>query len=265
LIREELRAWLRSQFEPEVVRRRTHRGALVSCGLFAVAASVTLLWPGRYTVGPVVLSVRSMTNPLFGLAVSVLVTLATTRRPLHTRLEASRRRLLAHWTGWTTGGRAFAIVLAGKLCMTGLDLVRLPAQYFPSFRGSENGINEPIEKVFAREGRNAQFEWFFERCRRELPADARVLYVGRTEGQLLSYILYPRPVFMHPTDRYVAWIGNQVLDLGRPLPDDELFPGALPPPLEVESIESFIESRRITHEVRFVESDLASCRIRALR
>lgn len=260
-----LRAWIRGQFEPEVVRRRTHRGALVSCGLFAVAVSVTLLWPGRYTVGPVVISVRSMTNPLFGFAASVLVTLATARNPVHARLEAWRRRLLAHWTGWTTGGRLFAMVLAGKLCMTGIDLVRLPAQLFPVLLGSGPGIDEPLEKVFSREGRNAQFERFFERCRRELPADARVLYVGRTEGQLLSYILYPRPVFMHPTDRYVAWIGNQVLDLGRPLPYDELFPGSLPPPLETPSLESFVASRRITHEVRFVESDLASCRIRALR
>lgn len=264
LIREELRAWQRRQLEPEVVRRRTHRGALVACGLFAVAASATLLCPGRYTVGPVIVSLRSMTNPLFGLAVSVFVTLATARRP-DVRLEASRRRLLHVWSGWTTGGRLFAIVLAGKLCMTGLDLVRLPGQYFPSLRDSATGTDEPLEKVFAREGRNAQFERFFEHCRRELPADARVLYVGRTEGQLLAYILYPRPVFMHPTDRYVAWIGNQVLDLGRPLPYDELFPGGLPPPLEVESLDSFIESRRITHEVRFVESDLASCSIRAIR
>ena len=113
--------------------------------------------------------------------------------------------------------------------MTGLDLVRLPGQYFPSLRDSATGTDEPLEKVFAREGRNAQFERFFERCRRELPADARVLYVGRTEGQLLAYILYPRPVFMHPTDRYVAWIGHQVLDLGRPLPYDELFPGGCLP------------------------------------
>ncbi|MBK8597986.1 MAG: hypothetical protein IPP07_28020 [Holophagales bacterium] len=263
--RKALRAWLRGQFEPEVVRRRTHRGALVSCGLFAVAATVTLLWPGRYTVGPVVVSVRSLTNPLFGFAVSVLVALATTRRPVHARLEASRRQLLAHWSGWTTGGRLFAIVLAGKLCMTGLDLVRLPAQLFPVLGGPRTGTDEPLEKVFAREGRNAQFERFFERCRRELPADARVLYMGRTEGQLLSYILYPRPVFMHPTDRYVAWIGNQVLDLGRPLPYDDLFPGGLPPPLEVPSLEAFVASRRITHEVRFVESDLAACRIRDIR
>ena len=169
------------------------------------------------------------------------------------------------WSGWTTGRRIFAVVLAAKILITGLNLVRLPGQCFPFVRKARTGIDEPIEDVFASGNRYAQFERFFEECRQELPADARVLYIGRSEGQLLTYILYPRPVFMHPTDRYVAWIGHQVLDLGAPLPDDELFPGSLPPPLEAPSLSDFIESHRITHEVRFVESDLPACRIRAIR
>lgn len=265
MTREAFRGWLRSQFDPEVIRRRTHLGAVVACGLFAVVASLAFLRPGLYTVGPVVIGLQSRTNPLLGLGMAVLVTLATAKRLFHVRLMAPRRRLLGLWSGWTTGGRIFAIVLAGKLFMTTLNLIRLPGQYFPFHRGSGTGTDEPLEKVFARQDRNAQFERFFERCRQELPADARVLYLGRGEGQLLAYILYPRPVFMHPTDRYVAWIGHQVLDLGRPLPNDELFPGSLPPPLEVPSLEAFVGSHRITHEVRFVESDLAACRIRAIR
>ena len=70
---------------------------------------------------------------------------------------------------------------------------------------------------------------------------------------------------MHPTDRYVAWIGHQVLDLGPPLPNDELFPGSLQPPRAPAWTALAIDSHRITHEVRFVESDRAGCRIRAIR
>jgi hypothetical protein len=268
LNREETRSWRRRQFEPEVVRRRLHRGALVACGLFAVVVSLALLRPGLYTVGPLVIGLDSLRNPLLELGAAVLVALATRKRSFHPSLgfllepPARLRRL---WLGWTPGGRVFAIVLIAKLLITSLNLLRLPGQYFPFARETRTGSDESLEEVFAHGNRYAQFERFFERCRRELPDDARVLYSGRSEGQLLAYILYPRPVFMHPTDRYVAWIGHQVLDLGRPLPDDELFPGSLPPPLEVPSLESFVAARQITHEVRFVESDLAECRIGAIR
>lgn len=266
--REELRTWLRSQLEPEVVRRRAHRGALVACVLFAVVVSLALLRPGIYTAGPLVIGLESLRNPLLELGAAVLVALATRRRSFHLsfgfRLEPPLR-LRRLWFGWTPGGRVFAIVLTAKLLITSLNLLRLPGQYLPSLRDLGNGVDDPLEEVFARGNRYEQFERFFEQCRQELPDDARVLYSGRSEGQLLAYILYPRPVFMHPTDRYVAWIGHQVLDLGRPLPDDELFPGSLPPPLVVPSLESFVAARRITHEVRFVESDLAECRIGTIR
>ncbi len=259
-----LRRWLRSQFEPEVVRRRTHRGAIVAIGLFLVVVAVVLVRPGIYVVGPLVIGLDSLRNPLLELGAAILVTLATRKRTFQRRFEVPHR-FRAYWSGWTTGGRIFAVVLTAKTLMTGVNLVRLPSLCYPFDRSARTGIEEPIEDVFASEDRYAQFERFFEKCRQELPADARVLYIGRSEGQLLAYILYPRPVFMHPTDRYVAWIGHQVLDLGVPLPDDELFPGSLPPPLEAPSLADFIEVHRITHEVRFVESDLPACRIRAIR
>lgn len=226
--------------------------------------ALALLRPGHYALGPVVVSLTSLRNPLLELGAAVLVALATARRALHVRVELPRR-LLASWSGLTLGGRAFAVVLAAKAALTGVDLVRLPGQYFPRLWETRPEIVPSIDAVFAHGNRYAQFERFFERCRRELPEDARVLYFGRGEGQLLAYVLYPRPVFMHPADGYVAWIGHQVLDLGRALPDDDLFPGSVPPPLEAPSLQAFIDSRRITHEVRFVESDLAACRIRAIR
>jgi hypothetical protein len=262
--------WLRRQFEAEVIRRRTHRSAVVASGLFAVVVSLALLRPGLYTVGPLVIGLESLRNPLLELGAAVLVALATRKRSFHPSLGLGLGlkpplRLRRLWLGWTPGGRVFAIVLTAKLLITSLNLIRLPGQYSPFARETRTGIDDPLEEVFARGNRYEQFERFFERCRQELPDDARVLYSGRSEGQLLAYILYPRPVFMHPTDRYVAWIGHQVLDLGRPLPDDELFPAGLPPPLAVPSLESFVAARQITHEVRFVESDLAECRIGTIR
>ncbi|MFN7986461.1 MAG: hypothetical protein U0529_03250 [Thermoanaerobaculia bacterium] len=249
---------------PEVIRRRVHRWALVGCGVFAFVVSVVLIRPGVYLVGPLSIGLDSLRNPLLELGAAVLVALATGEHSHLLLLEASRRFRLA-WSGGTTGGKAFALVLAAKVVMTGVDLARLSDQLFSGLREGRPEKLEPLEEVFARGGRYAQFERFFGRCRRELPDDARVLYVGRAEGQLLAYVLYPRPVFMHPTDRYVAWVGHQVLDLGLPLPDDPLFPGGLAPPLEAPSLETFVAARRITHEVRFVESDLAACRIEAIR
>jgi hypothetical protein len=67
---------------------------------------------------------------------------------------------------------------------------------------------------------------------------------------------------MHPADRYRAWVLHQAEDLGE-LPDDPLFPRSFPPPGNLPSLESFIDSHRISHVVRFVASDLPACRIEA--
>jgi hypothetical protein len=264
LNREAFRGWLRALFEPEAVRRRTHRGAAVACGIFASVVALALLRPGRYAIGPVVIKLTSLRNPLLELGAAVLVTLATAKRPVSVRLEATHR-LLGVWSDWTIGGRVFAVALAAKLAMTAVNLAALPSQYLEFHGGVRTRFEEPLDAVFRRPDRRTQFERFFELCRRELPEDARVLYRGRSEGQLLAYVLYPRPVFMHPADRYAAWVGHQVLDLGRALPDDKLFPGGLPLPLDAPDLEAFIVAHRITHEVRFVESDLSAWRIRAIR
>ncbi len=44
-------------------------------------------------------------------------------------------------------------MLTAKLLITSLNLLRLPGQYLPSLRDSGNGIDEPLEEVFARENR----------------------------------------------------------------------------------------------------------------
>lgn len=250
--------------DPESLRRRTHLCGVVACVFFALVVALALLRPGRYAVGPVVIRLNSLSNPLAELGAALLVTLATAKRTGRFRLKASRR-LLGLWSGWTTGGRIFAVALAAKLAMTAVNVARLPGQYLTFHQEARSRLDAPLETAFARGNRYAQFERFFESCRQQLPDDARVIYFGRGEGQLLAYILYPRPVFMHPTDRYVAWVGHQVLDLGRELPNDELFPGGLPLPLDAPSLEEFVSAHRITHEVRFVESDLPACRIRAIR
>lgn len=258
------RAWLRRQLEPEVVRRRVHAGALAAVALFAGVAAVALFRPGRYAVGPVTVRLESPGNPLLELGAALLAAFATAGRSARLRRELSGRARSA-WSATTVGSRLFAAVLAAKVVVTGIELARSFDREFARRRAARAAADEPPEATFARDGRYAQLERFFERCRRELPPDARVLYTGRAEGQLLAYVLYPRPVFMHPSDRYVAWVGHQVLDLGLPLPDDPLFPGAVPPPLAPPSLDAFVAEHRITHEVRFVESDLRACRVGAIR
>jgi hypothetical protein len=148
--------------------------------------------------------------------------------------------------------------------MTIVGLGQIADDYIFFHRAIRTPFDEPIEKVFDRRNRYTQFTVFFERVRRTLPLNARVLYIGHGEGQLLSYVLYPRPVFMRPQDRYVAWIEHQSHDLGD-IPDDELFRKSYPKPGETPSLEAFVRAHRITHVVKFVESDLAGCRIEAIR
>jgi hypothetical protein len=247
-----------------VVRRRVHRCAVAACGLFAGIAAVALVRPGRYAVGPVVVRLQSVVNPLVELGMAFLVARATSKGVTSAWREAARRLALL-WSGSSTGSRLFALVLTAKVAVTGLDLLLLPGRVLPSGSGPGTGVEAPLEEVFKLPSRYDQFERFFEQCGRELPADARVLYVGRAEGQLLAYHLYPRPVFMHPDDLRSAWIGHQLLDLGFPLPADPLFPSSLPPPAEARRLRAFVADRRITHEVRFVESDLPACRIGPIR
>lgn len=264
--REALRRWLRSAFEPEVVRRRTHRCAIAACGLFACVVALAILRPGLYEVGPWIVKLRSVRNPLLLLGGAVLVTLTSARRKRSTAVRPlAALQLVEAWSRWTLGERAFALALAAKLAVTAVNLAGIPGRYLDFHASVGARFEEPLDAVFSRPSRYAQFERFFELCRRELPDDARVLYHGRSEGQILAYVISPRPVFMHPAERYVAWVGHQSLDLGWTLPDDELFPGGLPPPAEGPDLESFVAAHRITHEVWFVESDLAACRIEAIR
>lgn len=256
------RGWLRKQFEPEVVRRRTHRTAIVACAIFAFLVAVALFRPGSYSVGPVVIGLSSPGNPLLELGAAILVTVASARRSPQLLNEVSRAAVLT-WSGWTTGGRIFALALALKIGMTIVGLGRITDERVSLRRQVRMPFEKTLESVFVRGDRYTRFAVFFERARRQLPADARVVYVGHAECQILAYVVYPRPVFMHPNDRYAAWIEHQTRDYGH-LPDDELFRKSYPPPGTTPSFETFVNDHRITHEVKFVESNLARCRIEAI-
>lgn len=258
------RRWLRRQFEPPVVRRRTHFCALIASVAFAFVILVVVVRPGFYAVGPLVIGLDSLRNPFIELVVAVTVAVLTARRPSRLNVRFPRA-VLAVWRAWPVGGRVFAVVLALKLAMTIVALGSVADDYFAFHRHLHRRFDEPLEKAFARNNRYRQFELFFERCRLELPADARVLYVGRGEGHLLSYVLYPRPVFMHPDDRYLAWVGSQALDLGWPIPEDELFPASFPPPGGAPALDVFVGSRDLNYRVTFVQSDLPASRIEAIR
>lgn len=256
--------WVRRQFEPEVVRRRTHFCALVAAGVFAFLILVVLVEPGWYVVGPLVVGLDSLRNPLIELTIAVVVAAATSRRSLRFRVSILRVAR-AVWLSWPVGGRVFAVVLALKIVMTIVVVARVADSYLAFHRYVLTRFDESLDEAFATDKRYRQFELFFEQSRRELPDDARVLYVGRGEGHLLSYVLYPRPVFMHPDDRHRAWVGSQALDSGWPLPDDALSPKSFPAPTDSPDVDAFIESRRLTHTVRFEQSDLPACRIEAIR
>ncbi len=74
---EEWREWLGRQFEPDVVRRRTHRGAIVATVIFTFAVAVVLFRPGRYTAGPLVVGLSSLRNPLLEMGAAILVAALT--------------------------------------------------------------------------------------------------------------------------------------------------------------------------------------------
>jgi hypothetical protein len=173
------------------------------------------------------------------------------------------RRLRSLWSAWSIGGRIFAVVLALQLVAAIVGLARVADQYYELHRIVRVRWLEPLHAAFSVRDRHRQFGRLFEQCRRDLPADARVLYVGRGEGHLLAYVLYPRPVFMHPSERYAAWVGHQLHDMDV-TPEDALFPASFPPPEEALALEAFIESRRLTHRVEFAESDLSRSRWEAI-
>ena len=246
------------------MRRRVHACASVAALAFLAVLFVALLSPGRYSLGPLVVRLDSIRNPLLELLAAVAVAIASSPRRPESRRLAPLRALRARWASWGTGGRIFACALAVKLLVTGVGLARVVDDYVSLHRRELRRFEEPIESVFRKKNRYQQFAYVFERARVELPADARVLYRGRGEGQLLSYVLYPRPVFMHPDDRYSGWIAHQTLDLGEPLPADPLFPSRLGEPEAGPPMEQFIREHALTHAVRFVESDLGRSTIEAI-
>lgn len=245
-----------------MVRRRTHRAAIIASAVFATLVAVVLFRPGLYSVGPIIIGLSSLRNLLLELGAAIFVAAASAKSSRGLLHEVSRAAAVI-WSGWTTGGRIFAVILAAKLAVTIVGLGRIADSYVSFHRQIRTMSNEPLQSAFARDDRYSQFAVFFDRVRRQLPPHARVLYVGHAEGELLAYMICPRPLFMQPNDRYIAWIEHQTRDDGD-MPDDELFPKNYPPPRSVPNFETFIATHRITHQVTFVESDLARCGVEAI-
>ena len=93
---------------------------------------------------------------------------------------------------------------------------------------------------------------FANRCRQELPPDARILFHGAQEAWIFAYEVYPRKVFMLPSEGFQLAKTFQSRPWSKALPKDPLeayWNRELPSPLGER--EAFIRAHHITHEVYF--------------
>jgi hypothetical protein len=255
-------AWWKEQFRPATVRRRVHRGAAVACLIFSAVLAVAIFFPGRWRIFGILVKLDTIRNPLLEVLASALVFVAT-REGSFDRTKAALRLASRVWSGWDARDRVFALVLAAQIGAGAVHVAKSPDERLALDRWMRRVSGSSFEDAARGTDWYLQREACFEECRRVLPGSARVLYHGGMEVQLLSYALYPRPVFMPPDEWYAAWISHQRID--RSLPEDPLFPSGMPGPPAIVPRETFLRGHRITHEVTFLGGDAAQCRIEAVR
>ena len=109
-------------------------------------------------------------------------------------------------------------------------------------------------------------ECFAQRVINETPADARILFRGRTAGMRLAFEVYPRRVFMLPQDyRTMAtewhvqpWLKNSPVDWHESYWHQFIPATAIP-------ADEFVRQHRITYVASFDELNLSECKVERVR
>jgi hypothetical protein len=180
------------------------------------------------------------------------------------QLRAMASRLLILWRRWSWAARAvFLMVLIHALGVTKvlLGYWEQTSTLFlthQSARAPQLGRTRKWDSTFDR---------FCDECRQLIPPDAAVLYRGPTEGLVMTYELYPRKVFMLPSEQRALFHDGWCTDLWcrgmapDPLDDYWKWDPLLPDMTEQE----FIERHGITHVVTYDNTENTNCTIQSLQ
>jgi hypothetical protein len=252
--------------------------------LMFLAAALTVsaaFFPGRWQIGPVLISLRSMRNPLAATVLGYVLWRMTydgfgqwfKRRirglenygdQLGVWSRRVGRRFVAVWLRWGWRERLIFTAVASQTFFALHFWQDYPAYLENEHQAIDNLHRMPTYELNGH--RLPVVESFSRRLCAEVPADARILFHGHTAGLRLAYEVYPRQVFMLPQEmRTLAASWHVQPELGE-LPADrkaaywqERLPEA--------SIDErqFIAEHHINYVVTFDEYDLAKCRVEPAR
>jgi hypothetical protein len=263
------------------VRRWLNRFSLALMFVFAALAVFVAIAPGRHQIGSLAISMRSLRNPVCGMALAYIVWRATYDGfggwllhrlwPLESGsqwLIAYGRRtfanFLATWRSWDWRGRCMFALVAGQALLVARFWEDYPSVLSFERMAMANAYTSPTYKINGE--RLPTLECFGRSVREQLPPDARILFHGRTAVLRFAYEVYPRRVFMLPQEMRELAATWHVQPQLRDLPDDPhlRFWHDKLPTASIEPAE-FIREHRIDFIATFDENDLAACRVEAAR
>lgn len=238
-------------------RRRIIRAGAAFAGFIAILLLiVALAWPRVWTFGSLQISLHNTRNSCLVTEGALLIWALTSDRTWRL-LRAIRRN-------FSRPQQAVAAVLGVNAVLAIYALLSYPQNLTDYTRMANDDLAEPLQykygQVFVPQDN------FAARCCAELPANARILYHGINEGWVFAYDVYPRRVFMLPSDWWHLAASCHLKPWFSYLPSD---------PLEAywhraatssaNERDTFIREHGITHEVFFDAQNPAACRWEAVR
>jgi hypothetical protein len=209
---------------------------MVVCAACALCA---LLSPGIWSIGPIVVSVRSVKNPISGFVICWMLSFVAAEDSPET-VARWVLPLKSLWAEWTLARRVVGLLLLGHIVVSALGVIGFPITMYDrvqceseQHRGYEpspfvtSAVRDPTVDLELSAAEDAYADaavttpwlrraipdeqdllrhahWATDRIvqtMEPLPADARILYHGGYECMILAYELYPRRVFLLPDEQ----------------------------------------------------------------
>ena len=266
----------------ERLRLRRLGRAIRSLGLAvmvvsAVLAITSIVYPHRWHLGKFVVPLRSFRGPIQICLVGFIVWYLTVNRS-SVSYQFCRRRLLwlsekfgirelqpaAAWRVWDWRKRLFLGIAATAVVVISLHDVRYP-QELQAAAGYRTRVLTQAEYETSA-GIIPSLEYFAREVIEQTPPDARIMFVGRTSGVRLAFEVYPRKVFMLPSDYRQMATGWHIQPWFREFPEDihQAYWHQFIP-IDATDEQDFIREHRITHIARFNELDRTACKLESVR
>jgi hypothetical protein len=249
-----------SRFRTDVRIRHWLRLAIAACGLGL--GLVATLYPHWWHVGRWLRFLHHLRNPaVLSLAGFLLWYAAIDRRGDPFRfVRRALVDLLATWKVSDWRRRSFFLIATCNLIMLLFHASRYPQLLYQDRENQQFAAAAPQAAPGRR--RVSSIEHFARQVVAETPADARILYQGRTAVMRLAFEVYPRRVFMLPQDfRTMAtqwhvqpWLRNPPVDRHEPYWHQFI-------PIVNADPEAFIREHAITYVARFDEMDSSQCQL----